>query len=60
MDRTDYNNMTNTELKLCLETLENEFNAKKNEIEKLCDDLKEIQKKVRKVDNEISLRKNIF
>lgn len=60
MDRTDYNNMSNTELKLCIETLQNEFDVKKNEIVKLCSELENIQRKYNEINAEINLRKNIF
>ena len=60
MDRTDYNNMTNTELKLCAETTLNEFFAKKAELVELCKEIEKIQKKYNDIEIEISLRKNIF
>jgi uncharacterized coiled-coil DUF342 family protein len=60
MDRTDYNNMTNSELKLAIETLQNEFDAKKSEMLKLCEEIEEIQKKYNAINGEISLRKNMF
>ena len=60
MDRTDYNNMSNTELRICIETLQNEFDAKKNEIIKLCSELEDIQRKYNEINAEINLRKNIF
>ena len=60
MDRTDYNNMTNTELKLCIETILNKFEAKKSEMIKICHELEDIQKEYNDINNEINLRKNIF
>lgn len=60
MDRTDYNNMTNTELKLCAETILNEFEAKKAELIELCKKIEDIQNRYNAVENEINLRKNIF
>ena len=60
MDRTDYNNMTNTELKLCAETVLNEFYAKKAELISICKDIEEIQNRYNAIENEINLRKNIF
>lgn len=52
--------MSNTELKLCIETLQNEFDVKKNEIVKLCSELENIQRKYNEINAEINLRKNIF
>lgn len=60
MDRTDYNNMSNTELKLCAETVLNEFYAKKAELIELCKEIEDIQNKYNAIENEINLRKNIF
>lgn len=60
MDRTEYNNMTNSELKLAIETLQNEFDVKKNAMLKLCEEIEEIQKKYNAINGEINLRKNMF
>lgn len=60
MDRTDYSNMTNTELKLCAETALNEFSSKKAELVKICEEIEKIQKKYNEIETEINLRKNIF
>lgn len=60
MDRTDYNNMTNTELKLCIETIQNEFEAKKQEMIKLCEDMENIQNRYNAVNAEINIRKIVF
>lgn len=60
MDRTDYNNMSNTELKLCIETLENEFEAKKSKLVKLCEEIEDIQTKYNDAKREINSRKNVF
>lgn len=60
MDRTDYNNMTNTELILCKETTLNEFYAKKAKLVELCDEIEKIQNRYNAIEKEISIRKNIF
>ncbi len=60
MDRTDYNNMTNTELVLCKETTLNEFYAKKAKLVELCNEMEEIQNRYNAIEKEISLRKTIF
>lgn len=60
MDRTDYNNMTNTELILCKETTLNEFYAKKAKLVELCNEIEEIQNRYNAIEKEISIRKNIF
>ena len=60
MDRTDYNNMTNTELIICKETTLNEFYAKKAKLVELCDEIEKIQNRYNAIEKEISIRKNIF
>jgi hypothetical protein len=60
MERNDYCNMSNSELKLLLVTLENEYEAKHNEILRISDELNEIKKKYNNINNELNSRKNLF
>ena len=60
MNRTDYNNMTNSELKICLEQTENEYENKKNEVKRLVDELEKLKLKYNNINNELNSRKNIF
>ena len=60
MERNDYVNMSNSELKILLSTIENEFDAKKDKILRLCEELKALQLKHENVNNELSSRKNLF
>jgi len=52
--------MTNSELKICLEQTENEFEAKKNEVKRLVDELEKLKLKYNNINNELNSRKNIF
>lgn len=52
--------MSNSELKLYLETLENEFNAKKNELIRLSEEIEKIKTKYNNVNNELCSRNNLF
>jgi peptidoglycan hydrolase CwlO-like protein len=52
--------MSNTELILCIETLQNEFDAKKSELIKICGEIEEIQRKYNDANREINSRKNVF
>lgn len=52
--------MSNSELKLCIETLQNEFDAKKSELIKLCEEIEDIQKRYNDANREINGRKNVF
>ena len=56
----DYSKMSNTELKLKINSLIDEFEAKKTEIIKKCKELEAIQAEYDAVNSELDLRKNIF
>lgn len=60
MENSNYNNMSNAELKIYLETLTNEYDLKKNQIIKLCEDMKNIENKYLNVKHELEIRKNLF
>lgn len=55
-----YNEMSNTELKIHLETLYQEFESKKNNLIQLCEEMSSIEKKYINVKNELEIRKNLF
>lgn len=60
MDVNEYNNMSNSELQIVLETIENEFEAKKNSILSICDELEKLKLKYDRIIAEINSRKNAF
>lgn len=60
MERKDYSSMSNSELKLLLETINNEFEAKKSSILRLCEELESLKLKYDNINNEINSRKNLF
>lgn len=60
METNEYNNMSNSELKICLETFENEFEAKKNQILNIANELEKLKIKYDKIVNEINSRKKVF
>ena len=45
----NYSEMSNTELKLCLETLTQEFESKKAELISICESMDKIEKKYKKL-----------
>lgn len=55
-----YSNMSNADLKLAIETLTNEFDAKKNQLIKICEEMDEVEKKYLAVKHELDNRKNLF
>lgn len=60
MERNDYVNMSNSELRVLISTIENEFEAKKSKLLRLCEELQALQLKHKNVNNELSSRKNTF
>lgn len=60
MNVNEYNNMSNSELQIALETIENEFEAKKNNILNICDELEKLKLKYDRIITEINSRKNAF
>jgi hypothetical protein len=55
-----YSEMSNTELKIHLETLHQEFESKKNNLIQICEEMSSIEKKYINVKNELEIRKNLF
>lgn len=60
METKDYTTMSNNEIKLHIQKLENEFEAKKIQIKSLCDELLEIENEYHKAENELSIRKTVY
>ena len=60
MKKENYNNMSNSELKLAIETLSNEFEAKKTQLVKICEEMDGIEKKYLAVKHELDNRKNLY
>ncbi len=60
MAKENFQEMSNSEIRICLETLKNKFEAKKNEIVSLCQELEEIEKEYKNGEQELNNRKNIL
>jgi hypothetical protein len=60
MEKKNCSELSNTELKEYIMSLENEFEAEKAKITKMCEALKEIESAYLAAQNEINLRKTIF
>ena len=60
MKKENYNNMSNSELKLAIETLSNEYEAKKAQLVKICEEMDGIEKKYLAVKHELDNRKNLY
>ena len=60
MSKEKYNEMSNAELRITIETLENEFNNKKTQLITICGEMDEIERKYLAVKHELESRKNLF
>lgn len=60
MEKRDCTNMSNTELKLYIESLRNIFESRKNEIKKICEEMGNVEKEYLKANRELEIRKNIY
>lgn len=60
MKKIKYNELSNTEIKLRIEVLENSFKSKKNELIKICEEMNNIEKEYLEAKHELEIRKNIY
>lgn len=60
MKKIKYNELSNTEIKLRIEVLENSFENKRNELIKICEEMNNIEKEYLEAKHELEIRKNIY
>lgn len=60
METIDYKELSNTEIKLKMEQLKNEFDAKRKQVVNICDEMKKLEDEYLLAENELYLRKNIL
>ena len=60
MNNNEFQKMSNAELKLCMEKLENEYEFKKTQLINLCEDMNKIEKEYLNAKNELNIRKNLY
>ena len=60
MNKVNYNEMSNSEIRMRIETLKNEFEAKKIKLRELCEEMDKIEKEYLDANNELSVRKKIY
>lgn len=60
MNKINYSEMSNSEIKMRIENLKNEFEAKKIKLREICEDMDKIEKEYISANNELSIRKNIY
>jgi hypothetical protein len=60
MEKIKYSEMSNTELKLHIESLSNIFESKKIALMNICDEMKEVERQYLSAKNELNIRKNLY
>jgi hypothetical protein len=60
MEKKDCTNMSNSELKIYIETLRNSFEGKKSSLKKICEEMGGIEKEYLSAMHELEIRKNIY
>jgi chromosome segregation ATPase len=60
MEKINYSDLSNSELKMRIENLKNEFEAKKIKLREICEEMGKIEKEYITANNELSVRKNIY
>ena len=58
--KNNFNEMSNAELKLCIEGLENKFNSLKTKLISIGEEMGTIEKEYLKAKQELEIRKNLF
>lgn len=56
----NYNEMSNSEIRMLIETLKNEFESKKIKLRTICEEMDEIEKEYLDANNELKVRKNLY
>lgn len=60
MENIKYNELSNAELRLRMETLTHNFENKKAELIKLCEEMDRVEKDYLRAKHELEIRKNIY
>jgi flagellar biosynthesis chaperone FliJ len=60
MEKVNYNEMGNSELKMYIEQLSNEFEAKKIKLKELCENMDKIEREYLKAKHELEIRRNLY
>ena len=60
MKKRNYKEMSNSELKLQIESLRNIFESKKNMLKNICEEMGEVEKEYLDATHELKIRKNIL
>lgn len=59
MEKKDFKNMSNSEVRIAMETLKNEYEAKKATLITICDEMELLENEYKRAEEELRIRKNI-
>jgi hypothetical protein len=60
MIKENFKEMSNSEIKLYIENLRNEFEGKKLKLKEICDEMDEIEREYLNVTKELEIRRNLY
>ena len=60
MEKKDYKDLSNADIRLSMETLKNEYEAKKAKVVALCEEMESLEAEYKKAEQELKIRKNII
>jgi hypothetical protein len=60
MKKQNYNEMSNSEIKMHIDSLRNEFEHKKLELKKICEEMDAIENEYISATNELDIRRNLY
>ena len=60
MEKKNYTNMSNSEIKICVERLRNEFESKKIKLKEICEEMDTIEREYINATHELEMRRKIY
>jgi predicted nucleic acid-binding Zn-ribbon protein len=60
MEKKNYTEMSNAEIRLAIETIKNEYEAKKNKLVQICKEMEALEIDYRNAENELRIRKDVI
>lgn len=60
MEKKNYTEMSNAEIRLAMETIKNEYDAKKSKLVEICKEMEALEIEYRNAENEIRIRKEMI
>lgn len=60
MKQINYSELGNSEIKMHIENLKNEFEGKKLHLKEICDEMNEIEQEFMRASHELKIRRNLY